>query len=98
MLTTNKAAAIFAELGHPARLQILRYAIEYGKKGISVGDIQTELNIPASTLSHHISRMVKVGLIKQSREKQTLYCTADFNIIRSVIDYLEKDCCAKEED
>ncbi len=96
MLTTNKAATIFAELGHPARLQILRCAIEYGKTGVSVGEIQAQLNIPASTLSHHIARMVKVGLIHQSREKQTLFCSADFNVIRSVIDYLEKDCCSKE--
>lgn len=39
-----------------------------------MGQIQERLNIPGSTLSHHISRLVSVGLIKQERDSRTLYC------------------------
>ena len=63
VLPLTIAAKKLAELGHVTRLSIFRYLVKVGDDGASVGQIQEELNIPGSTLSHHISRLVAVGLI-----------------------------------
>ncbi|TQV86836.1 ArsR/SmtB family transcription factor [Aliikangiella coralliicola] len=89
-------AARLAELGHPTRLAIFRHLVKAGTSGAPVGEIQQEVGIPASTLSHHISKMVKVGLIKQVRESRTLYCFPQFDSLIEVVNFLQEECCANE--
>lgn len=95
-MTLEDMAGCLAELGHPTRLQILRYLVKSGHCGASVGDIQEALDVPGSTLSHHLSRMVKVGLIKQVRESRTLHCFPRFDVIQGVADFLMEECCENE--
>ena len=45
-------------LGHPVRLRILRFVVQAGAEGASAGDIQGHVDLPASTLSHHLKRLV----------------------------------------
>lgn len=92
----EEMAARLTELGHPTRLQILRLLLKAGCSGTPVGNIQAELNIPGSTLSHHLSRMLKVGLIRQERESRTLFCYSNYQAIGEVVDYLLDECCANE--
>jgi len=87
------AAKRLCELGNTTRLSIFRYLIKVGTDGVPVGQIQKALGIPGSTLSHHISRMVSVGLIRQNRESRTLYCTAQYDALRELIDFLQSECC-----
>lgn len=82
-----------AELGNPTRLSIFRYLVKIGHEGAPVGDIQKELGIPGSTLSHHITRLVSVGLISQVRESRTLYCIPQFGVLDQVIKFLLSECC-----
>ena len=86
-------AARLAELGHPTRLAILRHLVKAGVKGAAVGEIQKELDIPGSTLSHHIAKMVKVKLIKQVRNSRTLFCIPQFESLVEVVDFLQEECC-----
>jgi DNA-binding transcriptional ArsR family regulator len=58
-----------------------------------VKDIQAYLGIPKSTLSHHIAHLISAGLISQTREGRVLRCRVEFDVIRSVLEYLLKDCC-----
>lgn len=90
-------AARIAELGHPTRLAIFKYLVKSGRGGAPVGVIQQALNIPASTLSHHLAKMVAVGLIKQVRESRILYCFPVFDSLQDIIDYLQDECCAMEQ-
>lgn len=85
-----------AELGHPTRLAIFKHLVKSGRSGSPVGEIQEALDIPGSTLSHHIARMVKVGLIEQIRESRTLYCVPKFDAINDVVDFLMDECCINE--
>ena len=87
------AAKRLSELGNTTRLAIFRYLVKVGPEGVPVGQIQKELGIPGSTLSHHISRLVSVGLIKQDRASRTLYCTAQYAALRELIDFLQSECC-----
>ena len=96
MLVTMKhedAANRLAELGNSTRLTIFRYLVKAGHEGISVGQIQKEFNIPGSTLSHHISRLVRVGLVQQERESRTLYCIPQYEALTELVDFLQAECC-----
>ena len=88
------AAKRLSELGNTTRLSIFRYLVKVGHDGVPVGQIQKALGIPASTLSHHISRLISVGLIKQNRASRTLYCTAQYDSLRELIDFLQSECCS----
>ncbi len=93
----NVIAARLAELGHPTRLSIFKMLVKCGNDAVSVGDIQQEFNIPGSTLSHHIAKMVKVGLIKQNRKSRTLYCVPQFEALDLVISFLQDECCVNQK-
>lgn len=90
------AAKMLAELGHNTRLSIFRYLVKVGSEGAPVGQIQAKLNVPGSTLSHHINRLVSVGLIEQVRESRTLYCVPQFEALKELIEFLLSECCTEE--
>jgi DNA-binding transcriptional ArsR family regulator len=70
----NTAANALRELGHPTRLSIYRELVRAGHEGLPVGELQKHLEIPASTLSHHLSALISAGLISQERQSRTLFC------------------------
>ena len=63
----EEVAKALKELGHPTRLFIFKHLVKAGEQGLPVGELQKQLGIPGSTLSHHISALVSVGLVKQNR-------------------------------
>ena len=86
-------ASCLAELGNVHRLAIFRYLVKSGTKGAIVGDIQQELNIHNSTLSHHLSRMVNAGLIAQKKEGRIIRCFPIYTKLDEIIDFLKEECC-----
>ncbi len=88
------AAKIMKELGHPTRLAIFRRLVKSGYQGLAVGVIQEDLDIPGSTLSHHLSRLASAGLIEQRREGRVLYCVVKYAQLEAVINFLQDECCA----
>lgn len=89
----EETALALAELGHRNRLTIFRLLVRAGHQGLSVGEIQQHLDIPKSTLSHHLQHMMKAGLLKQTREGRILRCTLEFEHVNKVLSYLMEDCC-----
>jgi len=87
------ASKRLAELGNPTRLSIFRYLVKFGNQGLPVGQIQKEIDIPGSTLSHHINRLVNAGLIRQVRESRILYCVPQYQALNEVINFLMAECC-----
>ena len=82
-------------LGHGARLSILRFVVQGDPEGTPAGDIQAKLEIPASTLSHHLERLASAGLLRSRREGTFIYYRADFDQLRSLTDFLWEDCCKR---
>jgi DNA-binding transcriptional ArsR family regulator len=80
-------------LGHAARLSIVRVAVQGPVEGTPVGEIQACLDIPGSTLSHHLSELTQAGLLKATRQGTTIRYAARFHSLRSLTDYLWEDCC-----
>ncbi len=90
------AAKQLEALGNPTRLAIYRVLIRRGQDGCPVGDIRKKLDIPASTLSHHIAKLVNAGLITQERDSRSLFCKADFKNMDALMTFLARNCCAEE--
>jgi len=92
-MNIEQAAKALKELGHPTRLHIYRQLVKAGKQGVAVGIVQEILDIPGSTLSHHLKGLEAAGLIKQRREGRTLFCVAQYEQLDSVIVFLREECC-----
>jgi len=80
-------------LGHPARLEILRFVVQGDPKGTAAGDIQSRVDLPASTLSHHLKRLSAAGLLRSRNEGTFVFYSADYGTLRVLTDYLWEDCC-----
>ena len=90
----SQAARCLEKLGNATRLEIFRLLVRAGPAGLAVGEIQEHLDIPGSTLSHHVSHLVNAGLVHQQREGRVLRCTPNFILIDEVIRFLTEECCA----
>jgi DNA-binding transcriptional ArsR family regulator len=82
-------------LGHPVRLQILRYVVQGGGGGTAAGAIQSHVDVPASTLSHHLKRLVDAGLLSTRTEGTFHYYAADYSALRALTDFVWEDCCKR---
>jgi DNA-binding transcriptional ArsR family regulator len=94
----QQAAQCLEKLGNPTRLEIVRLLVRAGADGLSVGDIRRHMDMPASTLSHHILHLVTGGLISQERQGRVLRCKLDFALMQSLVDMLTEECCAGIDD
>ncbi len=97
-METTTAANCLEALGNPTRLEIYRLLVQAGPAGVVVGALQERLGIPASTLSHHLARLVRVGLVTQERHSRTLVCRANYARMNGLLDYLGENCCEGLED
>jgi DNA-binding transcriptional ArsR family regulator len=93
MSKLDRHALQFSALGHPARLAIVRAVVQSGLEGITTTDLQAKLDIPWTTLNHHLDRLVHAGLVATRREGKFVYHTADYREMRALTEYLWEDCC-----
>lgn len=93
IMTLDTAALCLGELGNPTRLAIFRLLVRAGPEGAVVGDIQRHLNIPGSTLSHHLAHLARAGLVEQNRNGRSLWCTAQHAVMDNLIEFLTSQCC-----
>jgi len=89
------AAKQLEALGSPNRLAIFKVLVQAGPDGTPVGQVQKQLGIPASTLSHHITKLVQAGLVTQERVSRTLFCRVDYKNMDGLMRYLLENCCGK---
>ena len=92
----EQAADALESLGNETRLAIFRALVRAGTQGMPVGGLKEKLEIPGSTLSHHLGHLVNAGLVRQSREGRVLRCQAEFATMNDLLGYLTDECCADE--
>jgi DNA-binding transcriptional ArsR family regulator len=88
-------AAQLSALGHPVRLKILRHVVQGGRGGTAAGDIQAHVGLPASTLSHHLKRLLDAGLLLCRGEGTFHYYHPDFEALRALTAFVWEDCCKR---
>jgi DNA-binding transcriptional ArsR family regulator len=91
------AASRLEALGNPTRLRIYRALVKAGDSGMPVGKLQSRLGIPASTLSHHLKSLLIVGLVTQERDATTLFCRANYPVMRGLVGFLVDECCTEAD-
>ena len=91
----ERHAEQLSALGHPIRLSIVRFVVQGGAEGAPAFEIQKHVDLPASTLSHHLKRLVDAGLLGVRNEGTFHYYTPEFPSIRALTDYVWEDCCKR---
>jgi len=94
-LLVTRSADRFSALGAEPRLQIVRLLLSAHPTGMVAGEIQEELDIPASTLSHHLEKLRQVGLVSVRRAGTFLWYTASTEGLREVLGFLYDECCTR---
>lgn len=91
----GRHAEQLSALGHPVRLEILRFVVQAGPDGSSAGDIQAHVDLPASTLSHHLKRLAEAGVVSTRLEGTFHFYAADYAALRALTAYVWEDCCRR---
>ena len=97
MADTNvtRYADMFTALGAEPRLRIIRALLSAHPEGLVVGEIQAELGIPGSTLSHHLERLKHEGLLVVERKGTYLCYRANADALRELLAFLLEECCSR---
>ncbi len=90
-------AQMFSAMGTEPRLRIMRVLLSAHPDGMIVGDIQAEVGIPGSTLSHHLEKLKNVGLAKVQREHTCLCYSANTQSLQELLEFLYEECCSKSK-
>jgi ArsR family transcriptional regulator, arsenate/arsenite/antimonite-responsive transcriptional repressor len=90
------AARQLEALGNTTRLRIYRTLVRAGHGGLAVGQVQERVGLPASTLSHHLKRLVDRGLVRQERAGTSLICHAEYPAMTALLGFLSDECCADQ--
>jgi ArsR family transcriptional regulator, arsenate/arsenite/antimonite-responsive transcriptional repressor len=90
-------ADMFSAMGTEARLRIMQLLLSAHPEGMVVGELQTELEIPNSTLSHHLDKLKNEGLVLVSRESTFLRYTANTEALQEVLQFLYAECCTRNK-
>jgi DNA-binding transcriptional ArsR family regulator len=88
---------MFGALGNESRLRILRLLLAAHPEGLVVGDMQAELQIAPSTLSHHLERLKTEGLVTVRRESTFLWYAANTAVLEELLGFLFAECCSRSK-
>ena len=92
-----KYADMFSAMGTEPRLRIMQLLLTAHPEGLVVSDIQGELEIPNSTLSHHLDKLRTEGLVEVQREGTFLRYTANTAALQELLQFLYAECCTRNQ-
>ena len=92
-----KYADMFSAMGTEARLRIMQLLLKSHPEGLVVGEIQEELGIPGSTLSHHLDKLRNEDLVQVERESTFLRYTANTDALQELLRFLYAECCTRNQ-
>lgn len=86
---------MFAALGSEPRLEIMRLLLSAHPDGMTPGQLQEELQMPASTLSHHLEKLRIEGLVNIRKDRQWLWYSANSQALEELLGFLYAECCKR---
>ena len=93
----TKYADMFSAMATEARLRIMQLLLSAHPEGLVVGEIQEELAIPNSTLSHHLDKLRNEDLVQVQREGTFLRYTANTHALQELLGFLYAECCTRNK-
>ena len=90
-------AGMLAAIGTESRLRIMQLLLTAHPDGMVAGEIQTEIGVSASNLSHHLEKLKHAGVIEVKREGSFLRYTANTEALQELLTFLFSECCARSK-
>ena len=97
-MENKQAVAALAALAHETRLGVFRLLVRRGPNGLSAGEIAAELDVAASTLSHHLAQLERSALLRSWRVQRQIFYATDLEGTRGLLTFLTDDCCDGDPD
>ncbi len=94
---TARFADMLAAMGAEPRLRIIRLLLSAHPHGMVAGEIQAELGVPPSTLSHHLEKLRNEDLVTVRREGTYLWYRANTEVLRDLLTFLYAECCTRNK-
>lgn len=88
---------MFSAMGTEPRLRIIRLLLKAHPEGMVAGDLQSELGIPPSTLSHHLDKLKNEDLVTVRREGTYLWYSANAEALQELLAFLYAECCTRSK-
>jgi DNA-binding transcriptional ArsR family regulator len=93
----TRYADMFSAMGTDARLRIMQLLLSAHPDGLVVSEIQAEIEIPNSTLSHHLDKLKNEDLVRVERKGTFLRYTANTDALREIMQFLYAECCTRNK-
>jgi ArsR family transcriptional regulator len=91
----TRFADMFSAMGTESRLRIMQLLLSAHPEGMVVGEIGDELEIPSSTLSHHLEKLKNEDLVNVRREGTFLWYSANTASLQKLLGFLYAECCTR---
>jgi len=93
----TRYADMFSAMGTESRLRIMQLLLSAHPDGLVVGEIGNELEIPSSTLSHHLEKLKNEDLVKVRRQGTFLWYSANTEVLQELVGFLYAECCTRNK-
>jgi len=93
----SRYADMFAAMGTEWRLRIMQLLLASHPQGMVVGEIQAELGLSGSNLSHHLDKLKNEDLVQVEREGTFLRCRANVDALQQLLGFLYAECCTRSK-
>ncbi|WP_353772441.1 helix-turn-helix domain-containing protein [Sphingobium sp.] len=93
MMEQTKAVAALAALAQDTRLSVFRLLMQAGPDGMIAGAVAEAMDVPPSTMSHHLAKLEQAGLVMSWRTSRLIHYAADYAGIHTLLNFLMADCC-----
>jgi ArsR family transcriptional regulator, arsenate/arsenite/antimonite-responsive transcriptional repressor len=91
----TRFADMLAAMGAEARLRVVRLLLEAHPEGMVAGELSSSLDIPPATLSHHLDRLKREGVVNVRRDGTFLWYTANTTALEDLLTFLFAECCTR---
>jgi ArsR family transcriptional regulator len=96
-MDSRRAVEALGALAQESRLRVFRLLVQAGPGGLPAGLISQRVSVPPTTLSFHLTQLVRAGLVRARREGRSIVYAADYAGMQSLVDFLSEKCCQSGE-
>ena len=92
-MDNSSAIEVFEALSNETRLEVFRLLVKAGSEGLAAGEIAEELGVVQNTLSTHLHKLARAGMLHSERRSRHIIYSVDFSTVRKLVLFLLEDCC-----